>query len=166
LKVWRRSVGRLASLGFPLPAVAARRTPSEQRERALLRRQAEARVRHQSTDPERAAAKRAVAAFRALDSAPDAQTLARRQRAAELLDARARGDVKLNFADHPDLRPDALRRALVANPRPMAIADALDRLEMLDPRRARRLRDDPLNASDADLGWLVCQTDMAMDAVA
>jgi hypothetical protein len=73
----------------------------------------------------------------------------------------ARALLELSFKDYPQLRPAALRAALVSSPRPAEVADALDRLQNVDPGAARRVREDPRGVSEGDLYWLASQTDTA-----
>jgi hypothetical protein len=122
LGVWRQAVARVSLLGLE-PVTLVRRTASEQRDRAALRRRAEGAVARQSSDVDRAGAKRAVATFRWTDLVPDEEALPRLNRAADLLEARARGTIELSFAEYPQLVPDQLRASLPFSPLPVEIAD-------------------------------------------
>ncbi|MGC2375382.1 MAG: hypothetical protein WA484_16065 [Solirubrobacteraceae bacterium] len=155
LKVWRRAVVRLRSLGFHPPDLEAQ-PPGDQRYRKKLRASAERAVQQQQTGEGRAAAYRALAKFHATDpNAPSLERLERWQRVADRYELAARGPITI---DLPHLRPDALRDALRQHPMPIEIADALSQLEQEVPAVTQRLLDDPANASIDDLHWLVCCT--------
>ena len=112
-------------------------------------------------DALRADALEALAGFHATDSNTDGEQVQRLQRTAKRYRLREQGPGTTSYKDAPHLRPDALRTALVRDPRPREIERALSCLDNSDPAAARRLRDDPAGASLSDLALLVAETETA-----
>lgn len=166
LREWASWLRWLGLLGIETVDVDQRPTAREQRDRKQLRTAAEAAVSALSENPSRerwTEAQAAMIGYHATRQSADSGSLRRRERSVALSRI---STIELPLADHPHLRPEALRRSLRDQVGSDEIHVALERLERLDPDLAARLRTDADGASLADLAWLVAQTETAQRLVA